>query len=227
MRRILVIALVVFWAVPAFADQAPNLLAKGQLRRADNVQNPARINDGVAPVEGETWNSDFAAIVASNGTAEWDLGAPTQVQAALVQGDNNDTYVVSGSDDGTNFTTLWRAGPIEGAGMRLRTTADIHASPRYIRLTAEGGDKLYSVGELVLLASAGDLNSYDIARKDKPRDPPPAVNTSWLVVGAVVALLVLFLRKRPAPAASSPEAGSADAAAPVAKPEGGDPKGKA
>ena len=196
----------IVFALPALAAQPTNLLSKAQLRRGDNVQNPARMIDGIAPVEGEVWNSDFSGIVGPEGVAEWDLGASTHVEGALIQGDNNDTYVLTGSEDGVTFTPVWRAGSVEGAGMRIRSTAELNTNLRYLRLTAEGGDKMYSVGEIVLLGAASDVKSYDIARKDKPRDPPPGLNTSWLVVGAVVILLILFLRKKapPVEAAAAP-----------------------
>ena len=42
------------------------------------------------------------------------------IDAAYLQGDNNDDYVVAVSEDGTSFRELWVARPVAAAGLRGR-----------------------------------------------------------------------------------------------------------
>src|SRR5205814_4975146 len=77
----------------------------------------------------------------------WDLGASQPIRCVLLQGDNNDRYELSGSEDGQSFRRLWSAGPVDGAGMRTRH-GRIDERARYLRLDARGGDGRYSVGEV-------------------------------------------------------------------------------
>ena len=128
-----------------------NLIAERDPIASPGVTHPERIADGLAPREGDHWLTGVTARIGGGGHADWDLGAPKPIRCALVQGDNNDSYMLSGSADGASWELLWTAGPAGGAGMRVRHTT-LEASARYLRLTARGGDGMYSVGELAVFA---------------------------------------------------------------------------
>ncbi len=127
------------------------LLAGKHPHRVQGVTAVERINDGQVPRVGTDWNSNRTAVFGTNAYVEYDLGAPERIVAAALLADNNDTYEILGSLDGTSFQTLWTASGVSGAGMRWRTVPELDASARYVRLKpGRGGDSSLSVGELVL-----------------------------------------------------------------------------
>src|SRR5579863_7054729 len=136
-------------ARPARADD--NLLAGRRPSSSSGVSNARAITDGVDAFEGDEWNSSVAALFSSEKAyAEYDLGRSVSIGAAYLQGDNNDEYVVSISEDHSNFVPLWTAEPRPEPGMRQRWTDHLSAQARWIRLTVRGGDSAYSVAELQL-----------------------------------------------------------------------------
>src|SRR5262245_35541075 len=77
----------------------PNLLAGKPPVRAEGVNNPALITDGRQAGEGEDWNAPTAAVLQSEGAhVVFDLGQIAPIDAAFVQGDNNDDYLVAVSE---------------------------------------------------------------------------------------------------------------------------------
>jgi hypothetical protein len=183
-------------APPAVIASA-NLLSVARVVKADGVQRVEVITDGQAATDGEVWNSPMAAIIPTKGEVVWDLGQQVPIEAALVQGDNNDLYLVWGSDDGTNWNLIWKAGPYSNDGLRTRTQGNLGAKARFIKLTGEGGDNLYSVGELQLYASGATLSNPPLARKLPPPPPPAPFNPSWLVLAVLaIGLFMFFTRRR-------------------------------
>ena len=90
------------------AQGGPNLLAGLQPVRSQGVPNKTRLTDGVRAPEGEDWESDVSAtFMGPQAFVEYDLGQRKPVDAAYLQGDNNDEYVLEGSDDGTHYRVLW------------------------------------------------------------------------------------------------------------------------
>ncbi|MEZ4467858.1 MAG: hypothetical protein R3F43_26300 [bacterium] len=145
-------ALLLLLGAPALAEPAcpdGNLLA-GKAPAAVAVTSVARIVDGVAPVEGDPWNTSLTAILgAEKALVTWDLGQETRLGALLIQADNNDTYDVSISLDGTTFTPLWTAPEVEAPGMRTRLHQGFEATARYLRISNPAGDNAYSLGEVM------------------------------------------------------------------------------
>lgn len=134
-------------SAPAVA--APeNLLAGKQPVRARGVVNPARLTDGTLSNEGDEWLTDVTSRFTSvSSFVEYDLGAERSFGCLLVQADNNDVYFMSTSVDGKEWRTAWRVGAEPAPGMRVRTSSTV-GSARYLRLSATGGDALYSVAEI-------------------------------------------------------------------------------
>src|SRR5215831_3476550 len=131
-------------------DAAGNLLAGLTPTRADGARNVDRLADGVASQEGDFWDSDVTARLNSRRSfVEFDLGSPRPLRCALVQGDNNDYYRFEGSLDGQTWTSIYEGPPVGGAGLRTRQ-GHIEATARYVRLSADGGDGLYSIGEAAI-----------------------------------------------------------------------------
>jgi hypothetical protein len=143
------------------AQGGPNLLAGLQPVRSQGVPNKTRLTDGVRAPEGEDWESDVsAAFMGPQAFVEYDLGQRKPVDAAYLQGDNNDEYVLEGSDDGTHYRVLWVA-PVEPQpGLRSRSVEGLGASARYLRISARGGDRRYALGEVqVFSGRIGALSS--------------------------------------------------------------------
>ncbi|HVY36354.1 MAG TPA: hypothetical protein VHM31_00410 [Polyangia bacterium] len=175
-------------AGPARADG--NLLAGRSPTAAAGISNVRAITDGATGFEGDEWNSTVAATFTSDRAfAEYDLGRSVPINAAFLQGDNNDEYVVSVSDDRTNFAVLWVAHPRPEPGLRDRWGDNLNGHGRWIRVTVHGGDAAYSVSELQLF-------------EERPPQLPPAIRRAAGQSQAarvrscllyVVAAFVLFL----------------------------------
>jgi len=149
-----VVALAAFGAVVSSCHARippENVLAGRQPARADGVGNAPQLTDGKLAPEGADWNAPAAAILGSEQAhVDFDLGRAVRIDAAALQADNNDDYVVAISDDGNSFRELWVARPVGVPGLRTRSAEGLAATARWIRLTARGGDRAFSVTELQL-----------------------------------------------------------------------------
>lgn len=178
----------------AVSTTRPNLLRSARVTRSDGAPHVARMADGVASTDGDVWDSPRAALLAANGVVEWDLGAVEHIAALRIQADNNDRYILSGSLDGTRWSPIWVAQSVELPGVQTRTSPELTAETRFLRLTAEGGDSMYSVAELELFDSQAALLAAKLERIAPPPPPPPApappFDTGFLVVFGVAAAIV-------------------------------------
>ncbi|MFO0601042.1 MAG: discoidin domain-containing protein [Myxococcaceae bacterium] len=188
--RLLAVAL----ACCSLAAHAQNVLANRAPIRADAVPNPGRLTDGQAALDGEPWDGPTAVMVPQAASVEFDLDQPTQLSGAALQADNNDDYTLSVSDDGVTWREVWRGGPVDGSGLRTRSTTDLDVKARYVRLTASGGDTRYSVSELELFSGSTD-GSVLLRERWVPRRPLEQAFTSWALGLALV--LLLASRKLP------------------------------
>lgn len=191
----------------------PNLLRAAKVTRADGCPNAARMADGVASTDGDVWDSPRAALLAAGGAVEWDLGTVERVAALRIQADNNDRYVLSGSIDGARWTPIWIAQPVELPGVQTRTSPELSTETRFLRLTAEGGDSMYSIAELELFDTQAALLGAQLERIAPPPPPPPApaplFDTGFLIVFGVTGLGVayfLWVKARNRAAAAPPSA---------------------
>jgi hypothetical protein len=107
--------------------------------------------DGHISVEGSFWSGGESIVLPKDRPAlRFDLGGVQLLTAFLVQGDNNEDYILEGSTDGVIFTPLWTA-PATFVGMGLRTRSVILKQPvaaRYLRVNPVGGDGFYSISEI-------------------------------------------------------------------------------
>ena len=175
-------------AGPARAEG--NLLSGRSPSASSGISNVRAITDGATGFEGDEWNSTVAATFTSDRAfAEYDLGRSVAITAAFLQGDNNDEYVVSVSEDRTNFAVLWVAHARPEPGLRDRWADNLNGHGRWIRVTVHGGDAAYSIAELQLF-------------EERPSQLPPTVRRAAGQSQAarvrscllyVVAAFVLFL----------------------------------
>ncbi|MGC4090370.1 MAG: hypothetical protein QM756_21325 [Polyangiaceae bacterium] len=150
--------LVTTLALPSHA--AGNLLAGKSPLRMQGVSNAKVITDSARANEGDEWNTTAASVFESDRAyIEYDLGKLTPIVAAYLQGDNNDEYMLSGSEDGKTYSPLWSAGPRSEPGLRERYNDGLEAKARYLKLMVRGGDRAYSVTELQVFS-------------EKPGSPP-------------------------------------------------------
>jgi hypothetical protein len=161
-----VLTLALFTSVLAVTTERPaqgasNLLAGKRPSRTSGVANVTVLTDGVGAFEGDDWNTTVAAVFASDRAfVEFDLGRNVKISAAYLQGDNNDEYVITVSEDRTSFVPLWIAPPRNEAGLRERWSDGLSGQARWVRLGVRGGDRAYSVAELQLF-------------EERPKTMPP------------------------------------------------------
>jgi MYXO-CTERM domain-containing protein len=175
-----------------------NLLVGAKVETS-GIPNTDRLTDGRTPQEGDFWDTENSArFDKPDSRLTWDLGQPRSIRCALLQGDNNDNYLLSGSADGQTWKPLWQGGPADGAGMRLRQTTIEPAAGdgvRFVRLSASGGDQLYSVGELAVFAECpAGWPKIDLPRVETVSPDAGGAGGVWTVsLGLFALALVVFI----------------------------------
>lgn len=149
-------ALTAFASSRAHAQPDPSdlgLLARRSPVQSQGVARAAALTDGRRAHEGAFWKTRRCAVLRdADASAVFDLGSEQPIAAVALQADADDSYLLSISNDGVHFEPLWTAAPVPATGMRLRSSADLHARARYVRLAARGGDGAFAVSELQLFA---------------------------------------------------------------------------
>jgi hypothetical protein len=138
-------------AVPCAS--ADNLLRNARSRSHGVTGLVPRTTDGTLAEEGTFWSDPQAVVLPANSQLAFDMGGVQDLKAFVLQGDNNDEYVVEGSSDGVNYQSVWIA-PATFVGMGLRTRSTVLDHPmqaRYLRVTGRGGDGFFSVSEFQAL----------------------------------------------------------------------------
>ncbi len=178
---------------PAMAATG-NLLAGKVPSKVEGIGDPQRMTDGIAPPDGDEWRSTRTSVISANGFAVWDLGEVHPIRAAMLQGDNNDDYLLEASTDGSAWAPLWRVHTVGNAGLQLRSIRNLDASARYVRLTARGGDGSYSVSELELHSSPDAMADNSLTRRrGRSSDELPLL--LWGATLGSIAYLVLKNQK--------------------------------
>ena len=153
-----------------------NLLAGRKPLRNVGARDVNRITDGQAPNEGSNWQSSLTSTIDDKGYLVYDLGNEYPISALLLQGDNNDTYSISGSLDGKNFTPIWKVPEHPNMGMRTRVhqVQGEKERVRYIKLSEMSGDGYYSVGEMQVYCSQPAVwpPALEVKQATKPVQAP-------------------------------------------------------
>jgi hypothetical protein len=182
-------------AVPVVAEPQ-NLLAGRKPIASRGVKHEVRLTDGLLSNEGDEWLTDVTSRFSSSRSfVDYDLGSPQQLRCLLVQADNNDVYFMSGSLDGQTWGQIWRVGADPAPGMRART-AKPDVTVRYLRLSATGGDALYSVAEIAAYTECPAV--------PWPADLPHAhgipvddsIDTKVLVFAVLAGIFILVHRRK-------------------------------
>jgi hypothetical protein len=172
------------------ATISASVLQSAMVVKSTGTPHVKRMTDGNACTDGDTWDSERTAKIEKVGVVEWDLGSFQELRVARIQADNNDRYLIATSKDGVTFTPLWVAGPVDLPGVQTRTSPEFRGVyGRFIRLQAEGGDGLFSVGEFEIFNSPEAMAASPMKRLPLPPPPPqaptPPFDTAMLIVTAV------------------------------------------
>ncbi len=159
------------------------------------------MRDGVVAWDGDVWDGALSAVLGPGAVIEWDLGRTVALDAVYLQADNNDVYVLSTSQDGISWSPLWTGQPHDVPGLQSRRAEGLGRYGRYLRLTAEGGDGLYSVSELMVFSASADLSPAVAAARSTrpPRQAPASCDPGLEIVAFVVALIAFVLWRRQGP----------------------------
>ena len=145
------------------------------------VKRAERITDGRRALRGASW--DAKAVAFFNGPRAYlvyDLGELTPIEAAYLQGDNNDEFILEVSEDGTTYTPLWTAPAVVGNGLQTRIADGLGARGRFVRVRAKGGDRSVSLSELQLFTA-------------KPSPWPPSLAVDFEATASIWAQLALLV----------------------------------
>lgn len=202
--RLPLLALLVFAALLVTAaatarDNAPNeLLSEASLVRSEGVHCAECLTDGRVGREGDFWKTTLTARFGDDESfVLFDLGGSRHIAAVWLQADNNDTYLVEGSDDGVHFTELWSAWPVAEAGLRSRQFEELDAAARFVRLRVAGGDDAYGISEVQLFSAVPSTLPAGVVRgSGTPLDVE--LRTKTLLFGAAL-IAWLFLTARSVP----------------------------
>ena len=171
------------WVATVGCSQAapPEQIRLDVPAEAHRVVQVRRLIDGERSFEGSAWNSETAAIFRGDSAyVIFDLGKVTAIDAAYLQGDNNDAFILETSKDGARFTTLWTAPAVDPQGLRDRWTSGLGGHARFVKLSAIGGDASVSASELQLFSAT-------------PSVWPPKVRVHFELASAIWARLALLL----------------------------------
>ena len=150
-----------------------NLLKQAQVKTTGGVTGVERLNDEEAAVEGDLWNSAFAAVLpGEQSSIVFDLGALTTMDAFYIQSDNNDTLRFSVSEDGLAYSAVWKMLSAKGQGVRSRAHVGANAVGRYLKIDQPRGDGSFSVTEVQAFCRAPTPWPPKIKRK---------VSRSWWI----------------------------------------------
>jgi hypothetical protein len=195
-RALLVVA-VTLLAFAGCKKSAPatNLLTGLQPSRIQSVNHPERLNDGIRATPGDNWDTAVTSTFGDpTGVIEFDLGSVKPIRAIYVQGDNNDEYIFSGSTDGKEFKDIWIAPPDNTPGMQGRSTNSVNASAKIVRITARGGDRFYSIGEVQLFSESGGLGASSLLESQGLPTPESIRGKAAMLVFAFAVWLFLNWR---------------------------------
>lgn len=103
------------------------------------------------PPEGGPWNAPGILVLKdTDAELSFDLRENREIRALVLQGDNNDVYIVEGSVDGSSWELLWRATFVPALrGLRTRWgEISPPRSVRYLRVRGANGDSNMSISRL-------------------------------------------------------------------------------
>ena len=195
----LALAIALLFSSAAASAAGENLLQGRKPTRVQQVRNAGVLTDGVRARDGDEWNTNLTAVFASGRAfVEFDLGQTTPIVAAYLQGDNNDRYIISVSEDGKRFRELWAAPPHDSPGLQARYTSSLRGSGRYVRISARDGDGAYSLSEVQLFAERPSVFPPQL-RTQSGTALAPRLRTAILLLGLGFAAFLFLTERRSRP----------------------------
>jgi hypothetical protein len=142
-------------AAPSDACSSVNVLAGKEPIEVVNVTGETtRVTDGAVAAEGAAWDAPAAITSRGIGGVTFDLGEPKPMSVAYLQGDANDTYLLTGSVEGKpgTFHVLGEFAKVgeRGAGLRGRTLRFPTENLRFLRIRSGHGDEEFAIAELAV-----------------------------------------------------------------------------
>lgn len=153
----------------------------------------ARIVNGDIAFEGDDWLAPEAVQIAADQTPTWDLGDVKPLSGAALQADHNDTYILSVSEDGEQWTDVWRAGPIAAGGLRTRS-GTFDAKARFVRIRGTGGDGRFSISELEVFQTREAMREGALLKVRLFPSHPFDRSWAWLSLATLLSLLLVHER---------------------------------
>ncbi len=131
-------------------EASTNLLTNARIiSHSRTGENIAVLTDGLVTPEGAEWKNEHSLVFDDTfGQVTFDLGSPFPVALLVIQADANDTYRLELSADGDLYTTTHARSLVGVDGLRTREIATLGSPARFIRISPEGGDGLYSISEI-------------------------------------------------------------------------------
>jgi hypothetical protein len=192
-------------AVPAAPEErcpGGNLLlgiAPVQTDEAEGVESPELLNDGVAVLEGDSWDSIWAARFDDTKSAvRFDLEFPTRLRLLTVQADGNDRYQVELSHDAVTWRALDPIQTSQESGLRERSGI-FDEKFRHLRIRPVSGDGNFSISEISAFCRIPSSRPEIIIRKtpQPPDRPLRQLQNAWGKMALLVlAFVVLVLQPR-------------------------------
>ena len=176
-------------------EPAPSLLERAKVIASPGVAHADRLVDRIVAPDADYWRTDVSSAFSNpNGSVTWDLGQEVEIRSAYLQGDNNDTHILTISSDNITYRPLWNAPVVESPGMRDRSTHSLHAKGRYVRIQARGGDRSYALTEVRLSADpTADLGSQLTTKKGTPVEEQ--LQDRIVLFGIIASLCIIFARR--------------------------------
>jgi hypothetical protein len=165
------------------------------LHRTPKLGGSAMLTDGQVNGDGAPWQEAGTTLLPVGEVVEWDLKDAITLTHAAIQADNNDSYVLSVSQDAEHWSVWWTAGPVESPGLQTRQTTDVvPVQARFVRLSGFGGDGRMSVSELEIFVGS-TRDSVLLSPRFLPKHP---LDIQWLgLVLSCWALLFLTSAQTP------------------------------
>jgi hypothetical protein len=175
------LSLVLIYVFGCVGGAPPEQIELGSPSDSSAVTRVERIANGERGFHGAPWNAPVAAFF--NGPSAYviyDLGQIEPIEAAYIQGDNNDEFIIEVSEDGKEYSALWTAPSVGGAGLQARYADKLGGRARFVRVRARGGDRWVSVSELQLFTAT-------------PSPWPPRVKVHFQMTPSLWARVALVL----------------------------------
>ena len=131
------------------------------------VVEPETLADGLLFPRGQGWDNGAVWWDTNDGQERWielDLGGIFTIDAAIVQADDNDSYLLSYRDLETGaWVPMWSLPAPSGGGMQTRPDPgdssarqvfDPPITTDRLRFEADEGDNLYAVSEIQVFGTA-------------------------------------------------------------------------